>query len=201
MTQDELRKGKPGVCVLVDLPPREYLCIQGQGAPEGEVYAISVAALYALAYTARFAGKVQGFDEKVGPLEGLWWADDHDDFHNGRRERWLWQMMIAAPSWVNAKALSEIRAQVLRKKAREVDLCAAVERVHLITLDEGTCVQALHVGPYRDEAPLIARMHAHAAEQGFELTGKHHEIYLSDPRRVAPEKLKTVLRQPLRKTA
>jgi len=195
---DPLLTGKPGRIDLVEVPPMIYLAIEGQGAPEGTAYAVAVQALYALAYGARFAGKAQGFDEKVGPLEGLWWADDMAAFAAGQREAWRWRMMIRAPGWLDAPGLEGVRAAAVRKKAKEPDLVAALGRVALMPLEEGTCLQALHLGRYADEAPLIARMHHdEMPARGLVPTGFHHEIYLSDPRRVAPEKLRTILRQPV----
>lgn len=190
---DPLLTGKPGRIDRVIVPPMTYLAIEGQGAPGGPAYVAAVGALYPLAYGARFAGKARGFDDRVGPLEGLWWAEDMGDFLTRRQETWCWRLMIRAPGWLDAAALEELRDKA-RKKAPGNE---ALGRVTLWPYDEGLCLQALHLGPYADEGPLIARLHAEAAAQGLALTGRHHEIYLSDPGRTAPERLKTLLRQPV----
>ena len=197
MVKDPLLSGKPGIVEFVQVPAMTYLAIEGQGAPGDAAYRLAVGALYPLAYGARFAGKVRGIDEKVGPLEGLWWADDMTAFLSGRREDWRWRMMIRAPSWLDEVAFQGLRVAARQKKAMDSARIAALDQVALTTLDEGACVQALHVGPYADEGPLIQRMHAEAAARGRALRGRHHEIYLSDPERVAPERLKTILRQPV----
>lgn len=191
---DPLLTGKVGRIDRVVVPPMRYFAIEGQGAPGGPAHSDAVATLYPLAYAARFAGKAQGIEEKVGPLEGLWWSEDYAVFQpGGDREAWRWRMLIRAPSWLETEGVEALRAKV-KAKARG----AAVDRVSLWSYDEGSCLQSLHVGPYSAEGPLIARIHAEAEAQGLALSGEHHEIYLSDPRRVAPERLKTILRQPVR---
>lgn len=194
---DPFLKGKAGRIDRVTVPPMRYLAIEGQGAPEGPNYAVAVQALYALAYGARFAGKARGHEEKVGPLEGLWWADDMDDFLTGARATWRWRMMIRAPSWLITDDLIALRHKALAKRGDQPGVAEALTRVDLIDFDEGLCLQALHIGPYADEGPLIARIHAEGAAQGLVLRGLHHEIYLSDPRKVDPARLKTILRQPM----
>jgi hypothetical protein len=197
--KDPLLTGKPGRIDQLDVPVMTYLAIEGQGAPEGPAYAVAVQALYSLAYAARFAGKARGIEEKVGPLEGLWWADDMAAYTTGKRDDWRWRMIIRAPGWLSADELAALRPGVAAKRKDKPEVVAALERVVLFELHEGLCLQALHVGPYSAEAPLIARMHSEdMPARGLEPTGQHHEIYLSDPRRVAPEKLKTILRQPVR---
>ena len=196
---DPLLKGKPGVIARVEVPPKRYFAIDGQGAPGGAVHVAAVGALYSLAYGARFAGNAQGHDEKVGPLEGLWWSEDYAVFQpGGDREAWRWTMLIRAPDWLDAGAFDGLRAAAVAKRKDKPEVAEALGRVALRVLDEGLCVQALHLGPYADEGPLIARMHAEAEGAGLVLAGHHHEIYLSDPSRTAPEKLKTILRQPVR---
>ena len=192
---DALLTMKPGVIDMITVPPITYLAIDGQGAPSGPVYGAAVSALYTLAYAARFAGKARGVDQKVGPLEGLWWAEDMADSLTGARERWLWRMLIRAPDWLDSAALDELRATAARKHAgRAADLA----RVSVWHYDEGPCLQALHLGPSSEEAPLIARMPAEAEARGLSLGGHHHEFYLNDPSRTAPERLRTILRQPVR---
>lgn len=191
---DPLLTGKPARIDRVTVPPMTYLAIEGQGAPGGPAHATAVSALYTLAYTARFAGKKLGHEQKVGPLEGLWWADDMAVFLTGVRDDWRWRMLIRAPDWLDAAAFDTQRTAALRKAP---DLAEALRRVDLLTFEEGDCLQALHLGPYADEGPLIARIHQTAASLDLPLRGRHHEIYLNDPSRTAPERLKTILRQPV----
>jgi hypothetical protein len=176
--------------VLVDVPPLRYLAIDGTGDPDRPEYAAAVEALYTLAYTARFT--LGGFT--VMPLEGLLRTVDGSVLTaETPRERWAWTMAIVQPDRLTDELFVSCAAAAAKKKP-----AAPVHRVRLVTLDEGRCVQALHVGPYAAERPTVERMFAFAREQGAEPTDAHHEIYLSDPRRVAPERLKTIVRHPLR---
>lgn len=200
MARDPLLTGKAGRIDLIEVPPMTYFAVEGQGAPGCTAYGAAIEALYSLAYGARFQGKALGHDEKVGPLEGVWWADDMAAYTEpGRREEWRWQMLIRAPSWMTAEALGPLRDAALNKRKDKPETLAALQALTLLRLDEGPCLQALHIGPYADEAPLIARMHRdEMPARGLVPTGLHHEIYLSDARRVAPEKLRTLIRQPVR---
>lgn len=186
--------------IIVEVPLINYLMIDGKGDPNtSESYQNALAALYNLAYTLKFAMKKAGVaDFKVMPLEGLWWVEgeqhDQAEFIQLKKDTWHWTMMIAQPSMVTPEWVSAAMKTALAKKD-------APEFMHLIRFEayhEGLAVQIMHIGPYSAEAPNIARMHAFALEQGYSLEGKHHEIYLGDPRRTAPEKLRTVLRQPIR---
>lgn len=180
---------------LVDVPPQSYLMIDGRGDPNGSaLYQEALEALYALAYGLKFALKRRdpARDFKVPPLEGLWWAEDMARFSMAEREPWLWTMMIALPDSVTADDLGAAAAEAERKGKT-----AAVRRVRLERYDEGLCAQVLHSGPYSAEPPTIERLHAFIADQGYRLRGKHHEVYLSDARRTAPEKLRTIIRQPV----
>lgn len=186
-------KKTPGI---VEIPALPYLMIDGAGAPESEAFKDAVAALFSAAYTLKFLVKGSGrTDFAVAPFGARWWADDMSAFVAGRRDDWQWTVMIMQPDHVTAADLDATLAELSRKKKR----VPTHDKLRLETLEEGTCVQVLHLGPYADEGPVIAGMHAYAEEQGYALTGKHHEVYLSDPRRTAPEKLKTVLRQQLKK--
>lgn len=185
--------GKPGRFDLLALPALPYLMIDGQGDPNtAPAHAAAVGALYAISYGLKFHAKAAlGRDHVVGPLEGLWWAADMADFTTGRRDGWRWTMMIRQPGWITPAMLNHVR--VLKS-----DGGPAFADVRLDTLTEGPCLQTLHLGPYKDEAPTIAHLHqVEIPARGLRETGQHHEIYLSDPRRVAPEKLKTILRQPV----
>ena len=128
------------------------------------------------------------------PLEGLWWAKYMDTFISRDKDAWLWTMMIMQPECVTAELVEEVRAEVAKKKAP-----AALDKVTFSSYAEGLSVQILYTGSYDNEGPSIAAMHDFAEKQGYSLRGKHHEIYLSDPRKTTPEKLKTVIRQPIQK--
>lgn len=177
---------------FVDVPPLSYLCVDGAGDPSGEAYQSAVAALYAVAYTVKFSVKrsEHPLDFVVMPLEGLWWAEDHADFVDGVRSAWLWTMMILQPVEVTDDIVAAAVAHAASKKP-----VVAEHRLRLETIEEGRCVQVMHTGPYAEEGPVIAVLHAAIAADGSRPRGKHHEIYLGDPRRSAPEKLRTILRQ------
>lgn len=178
---------------LIEVPPLPYLMIDGAGDPNtAPAFARAVQSLYGLSYTLKFAAKASlGRDHVVGPLEGLWWADDLSDFTAGHRAGWQWRMMIRQPDWVSQDML---RAAQDKLAAKGDDTA----KVRLEIYAEGLALQTLHIGPYTDEAPLIAKMHSvEIPARGLRETGHHHEIYLSDPRKVAADKLKTILRQPV----
>lgn len=180
---------------LVDVPPINFIMVDGAGDPNHSPdYAAAIAALFAVAYGAKFAMKKQGKhpDFAVMPLEGLWWSDDMADFTAGRKDRWKWTMMIAMPDFVTAADIEAAKEAAATKK----DL-PAVGRVRLEQFHEGPSAQILYFGPYADEAPTIARLHQFVVESGKSLRGRHHEIYLSDARRTEPAKLKTIIRQPV----
>jgi hypothetical protein len=184
---------------LVDVPDQQFIAVDGRGDPNTTpAYAAAVEALYSVAYAAKFASKHAGQDFVVAPLEGLWWSDDPDAFTAGNRDAWQWRMLISMPGWVTTTLLDEARDTALAKKKRPV-VADVIATVRHTTLSEGRCAQALHHGPYRTEAPLLARLHDEwLAAQGLTMFGRHHEVYLNDARRTAPEKLRTVLRQPVR---
>jgi hypothetical protein len=183
---------------VVDVPSMQYLMADGHGDPNtAPAYQEAVEALYAVAYKLKFMSKRQlGKDYVVPPLEGLWWAEDMDSFTVDRdKSAWEWTMMIMQPAWITPEMFAEAVRQVEAAKG-----LPALSRLRLETYHEGLSVQILHLGPYDDEGPVLQRMHAEFVPQsGYEMAGKHHEIYLSDPRKVAPEKLRTVLRQPVRR--
>jgi hypothetical protein len=172
--------------------------IDGHGDPNvAPEYTEALEALYAVAFKVKFLSKKHlGRDYVVAPLEGLWWAEDMETFTVQRdKSAWDWTMMIMQPDWINAQIWQEAREQVEVQKSP-----VALEKLRLETYDEGLSVQILHLGPYDDEGPTLHKLHHEFIPQnGYEVRGKHHEIYLSDPRRVAPEKLRTVLRQPIKR--
>lgn len=178
---------------MVTVPPLKYLMFNGFGDPNtNPEFPAGIEALYTVSYTLKFMlKKEQGLDYVVPPLAGLWWML-MADFDPDRRDDWRWTLMIPQPEEVTKELLAEALAAAKKKKA-----LPALEKLRLEIYDEGQAAQILHVGPYGDEAPTIERLHAFIKEKGFHFCGKHHEIYLSDPRRTAPEKLKTILRQPI----
>ncbi|WBB59073.1 GyrI-like domain-containing protein [Streptomyces sp. WMMC500] len=183
---------------LVDVPAQRFVAVDGRGDPNTSAdYTHAVEALYSVAYTIKFASKrTLGRDFVVGPLEGLWWADRPEVFVTRDKAAWQWRMLISLPEWITDEFVEEARATALAKKG--VDALPALPALRVETLHEGTSAQLLHVGPYDDEGPALARLHdEYLAANGLRMTGHHHEVYLSDPRRTRPEKLKTVLRQPV----
>lgn len=182
---------------VVDVPPMNFLMIDGSGDPNtSQEYAEAIEALYALAYALKFKVKKSkvAIDYAVMPLEGLWWTDDPTQFSMSNKAIWKWTAMIMQPKYVTAELLAGALAEVKKKK----DL-TALDRVRFESYHEGLSAQIMHIGPYAAEEPTIAELHSFIEENGYRLNGRHHEIYLSDPRKSAPEKLKTVLRQPIQK--
>jgi hypothetical protein len=180
---------------LVDVPELRFIAVDGHGDPNTtETYRHAVEALYSVAYTAKFASKGDlGRDFVVGPLEGLWWADDMDDFLIRRKDRWQWRLLIHMPDWITDGMIDDAKRTAHAKKG-----LPSIPDVRPETLHEGTSAQALHIGSYDDETPILARLHdEYLPANNLRETGLHHEIYLSDPRRTDPARLKTVLRQPV----
>ena len=179
--------------VLIQTKPAKYLTVTGQGAPRGEAFQKCVGALYAVAFTLKMAKKFAGKDYKVCHLEGLWWGEkENEDFASQPPETWNWTLIIRVPDFIGPKDLKDTIAR-LKEKGKPPE----VANVKLETLDEGQCVQMLHLGPYSKEAETISQMIALAGEKRLSCRGRHHEIYLSDPRRVPPERLRTILRLPV----
>lgn len=180
---------------VVTAVPLNFLMVDGQGNPgTAPAYAAALEALFSVSYAVKFASKHAGRDYVVGPLEGLWTADEPDAFTRGEKDSWKWTMMIPQPGWIGAAEVQEGIAKAAAKNVPGLDL------LRLESLDEGLSVQILHIGSYDDEAPTLRRLHhEYMPANGFGFAGPHHEIYLSDARRVAPEKLKTILRQPVRR--
>lgn len=182
---------------LVRLPEITFVMVDGRGDPNTSAeYRDAIQTLYSLSYTLKFALKKElGLIYRVGALEGLWWADDMTEFWSDRKADWRWTAMIAQPDAVTPAWFARAVEEVARKKGPQVASDARLER-----FAEGICGQILHIGPYGAEAPTIARLHAFILELGGRFDGrfqKHHEIYLGDPRRSAPEKLRTIIRQPM----
>jgi hypothetical protein len=186
---------KPKHPVLVATRAARYLAVDGAGDPEGPAFRAAVGALYAMAWTIRMGKRRLGQDFKVPGLEGLWWCAGGDPSRwmiDRSRRTWRWKVLLRMPETVKERCLVMAR-ELLEEKGRG----AGVGAVKLERLAEGKCVQMLHVGPYAAEGPTMDAMLAFAKEQRLKFTGKHHEIYLSDPHRTRPDKLKTILRHPV----
>ncbi len=184
---------------VVTVPEMNFIMIDGRGDPNTSVsYKEAVEALYAVAYKLKFISKkTLSRDYVVPPLEGLWWAEDMSVFTAGNKEGWEWTAMIMQPSWITEEMFGEASRLVEKSKNPP-----ALKKMRFEAYDEGLSLQIMHIGPYADEGPLLSRLHVEIIPQkGYVENGKHHEIYLGDPRKTAPEKLKTVLRQPVKKAS
>jgi len=180
---------------LVEVPPLQYLMIDGAGNPNNSPdYAAAVEALYSLSYTVKFQVRQSALsiDAAVMPLEGLWWADDMAAFAAGDRERWQWTMMILQPAHVTPDIVAASMAALKQRRSLQ-----GLEQIRLEDYHEALSAQILHLGPYATEGPTIAALHEYIWAKGYVPAGKHHEIYLGDPRRTAPDRLRTVIRQPV----
>ncbi len=182
---------------FIEVPPLQYIMIDGSGDPAiSQRYQDAIQTLYSLSYTLKFMlKKSRELDYTVMGLEGLWWMPDMNEFSLANRSRWLWTSMMLQPDFITAANFEEARRQVIAKGKAPLAAEACLE-----VYTEGLSCQIMYLGAYADEAPTIAAMHQFIAANGYALTSKHHEIYLSDARRVAPEKNKTILRQPVKKS-
>jgi hypothetical protein len=182
--------------VLIEAKPALYLTIEGMGEPGGEVFQDRIGALYSMAFTIKMTRKFEGRqDYAVGKLEAQWWAEGvSGDFSKTPKDQWQWKLLIRTPEFITQADMDKAVA-ALTKKGKS----PTVKQVRLEQIAEGRCVQMLHVGPYDREGETVAQMLAFAEKQGLKCHGLHHEIYLSDPRRVPPERLKTILRLPVAK--
>lgn len=181
---------------VVDVPPMNFIMINGHGNPSNSPeYAESLQALYTAAYTLKFKIKKElAVNYPVMASEGLWWMDDMREFSLARKDDWKWTMMIMQPEIVTPQLFAQAVEEATKKKGQP-----ALSRLRLEHYHEGLATQIMYFGPYANEDPTIARLHQFIEESGHVRFGKHHEIYLGDPRRTAPEKLRTVIRQPMRK--
>ncbi len=184
----------PKEVVMIDVPPMDFLMIDGKGDPgKAQEFQDAIEALYGVSYTLKFMiKKTQDIDYGVMALEGLWWADDMGDFMTGNRDNWKWTLMIMQPHFVTPELVEEAIKEVEKKKNP-----VALSKLRFAGYDESLSAQIMHIGPFSEEGPNIRKIHDFIIEQGRKPRGKHHEIYLSDFRRVAPERMKTVLRQPM----
>jgi hypothetical protein len=182
---------------VVDVQQMNFLMIDGEGDPNtSQAFQNAVEALYSLAYTLKFMVKkgARGIDYGVMPLEGLWWVDDMAQFNIENKDDWKWTVMIMQPEQVT-RQLFEGAVEEVRKKKNPV----ALSKIRFESFSEGKAAQIMHIGPFSEEGPTIEKVHTFIKENGYNLSGKHHEIYVSDMRKTAPEKLKTIIRQPMEK--
>jgi hypothetical protein len=181
---------------LINVPEINYLTYTGRGEPGGVAYTEGLGALYAAAYTLKFASKKKGRDFTVMGLEGLWWWEDPGIVNledAPPRDTWNWMSLIAVPDFVTSVMLEDAIPEMIKKKGK------TLEKVRFERINEGLCAQILHIGPYSDEPRSQKALHGFIAQQGYRLRGRHHEIYMSDPRKTPPERLRTILRHPIEK--
>lgn len=180
---------------IVNVPRMNYLMIGGQGNPNTSIeYKEAIEALYGLSYAIKFIikkGEI-GIDYGVMPLEGLWWIDDMSEFDINKKDDWKWTAMIMQPKLVTREIVEQATEQVKQKKNP-----IALSKVRFESFTERKAAQTLHIGPFSEEGPTIEKIHNFIVDSGYEIVGKHHEIYLSDIRKAAPEKWKTIIRQPI----
>ncbi len=180
---------------VLDVPPMAFLMVDGRGDPATSVeYAQAIEALYAVTFTIKFATKRNEIELPVYPLEGMWWTDGAAGFSPPDRSTWNWTMMVRMPEWITVE-----NVQPAMEKVRQRRALPALAGLRLEMYYEGLSVQIMHIGPYSAEAPVLEKLHGtFLPARGYLLNGKHHEIYLSDPRRTAASRLKTILRQPVK---
>jgi len=187
-------KAKKGQFDIINVPSFRYLAIDGENGPASTDYAAALETLYPVAYKLKFLSKANERDYVVPPLESLWWADDMSVFTtNFDKSQWLWTAMIMTPEWITNDMVDEAKEIAGKKLSPE-----ALAKLNHITLEEGQCVQILHLGSYDNEGPTLKTLHEEfIPDNNLKMTGKHHEIYFNDFRKIAPEKLRTILRQPV----
>jgi hypothetical protein len=180
---------------IVEVPQMNFLMVDGQGDPNtAQSFSDAIEALYPVSYTLKFMVKKgkTAVDYGVLPLEALWWADDMSAFTTGNKDLWQWTLMIMQPEFITREMVKEATAEVAGKKKP-----ISLPLVRFESFKEGKAAQTMHIGPFSEEGPTIAKVHSFIEANGSHRVGKHHEIYLSDMRRVAPEKWKTIVRQPM----
>lgn len=181
---------------IIDIPPMKFLMLDEKGNPNMPEFQNAVQALYATAFPLKMGIKKKNAakDYVIPPLEGLWYMDNMAEWSMDHKEKWHFTLMIRVPDYVTDSQVKDVTLAAKKKK----DL-PALDKIRLESYTEGLSMQLMHIGPYDNEPPNIQKMHEFAKKQGYQLTGKHHEIYLSDPRKGDPAKMKTILRQPLKK--
>jgi len=196
-TMKELYNPSAKEVVMVEVPEMQFLMIDGIGSPgDSQEYLDALAVLYPVVFKTKFLSKAKGKDYVVPPLEGLWWAENMDDFTEGNRDKWKWTMMIMQPEWITREMIDEAIDITTEKKP---ELAKLVPKLRLEKYKEGRAAQIMHIGPYSEEGPNIQKIHKFIKDKDGKFDGhnlKHHEIYLSDPRKSKPENMKTIIRQP-----
>jgi len=187
-------KAKRAAYSIVELPTLSYLMIDGDSGPDSDGFMNAIKALYPVAYKLKFMSKELNKDYVVPPLESLWWADDMSVFTTHfDKSKWLWTAMILTPQWITQDMFHNALDLASSKSKPE-----SLDKLRLASLNEGKCVQTLHLGSFANEGPVLKAMHEqYIPDNGLKMTGKHHEIYFSDFRKTAPDKLRTILRQPV----
>jgi len=179
---------------IVNVPKMNYLLVDGVGEPGNQAFQDAIEALFGLSYTLKFMIKKSELqiDYGVLPLEGLWWADDMSQFSVDNKADWKWTLMIMQPEYITKKRVHQASNQLEQKKNP-----TALSKIRFEAIKEGQVAQIMHIGPFSEEGPTVEKVHAFIKDNNKKLTGKHHEIYLSDIRKAAPENLKTIIRQPM----
>jgi len=179
---------------ILRIPRMKYIMVDGGGSPESDDFHQAIGTIYNVAYTMKFRSKkLLKKDYNVMALEGLWWSEG-GGFDVDKRNSWQWTLMVVLPEFVTPKLFADSVKEVKAKKNPP-----GLEKAHLVPFAEGLCAQTMHVGPYSTESETIARLDAFVKDRGYKMVGKHHEIYMGDPRRAAPSKLKTIIRHPITK--
>jgi len=181
---------------IVEVPKMNFLMIDGSGDPNtSQMYKDAIEALFSLSYTIKFMiKKTKAVDYTVMPLEGLWWVEDMSNFSVTSKDEWKWTAMIMQPEHITENIIAKAVEEIEKKKN-----LPSLPKIRFESFHEGTSAQIMYIGAYADEGPAIMKIHEFINKNKGALIGKHHEIYLSDPRRAAPEKLKTIIRQPMKK--
>lgn len=191
-TFKNLYKAKPNA-EIIEVPELRFLIIEGKGNPNtSQDYKNAVEVLFGLSYIIKFMIKKSlQIDYAVMPLEGLWWINDMENFSIDKKDEWKWNAMIMQPEFITIELVEKGISELKKKKNT-----SAIDKVKLEKFNEGKAVQILHIGPFSEEGPVISKLHKFIEEKGFKLSGKHHEIYLSDIRKADPKNWKTIIRQP-----
>ena len=197
----ELYSASKSKASLVEVPKLNYLMIDGEGDPNTSTeYQQAMEALFPVSFKVKFISKKEkSQDYVVMPLEGLWWVDNMEDFNVEDKSGWKWTAMIMQPDFITKNMINQAMEEVEEKKNP-----SAISRMRFESLEEGMSAQIMHIGPYSEEGPTVALLHDFIEKEGYEFDGsvsgqKHHEIYLSDMRRTKPERLRTIIRQPIKK--
>ena len=187
---------KKGNISILEVPSFNYLICDGEGNPNTSTdYKNAIEAIFSLSYKLKFnIKKGREIDYGVMPLEALWWMDNMKEFTYENIDKWRWCAMIMQPNFITKELVREAMEELSQQKE-----LLSLPKLELIEYTDGLSAQIMHLGPHADEAPTIEKLHAYIHEQGYELRGKHREIYLNDPQRTAPENLKTIIRQPIAK--